>query len=104
LPPSASSTSSDSSTPIGGIVAGAVVGGVVVIAIISFLLFKLLKGRNSASREQDYGEDYYAAYPRGVDGAQEQPGKPQEPMRQSLRYPDPEADTGGVSANLRQEI
>jgi len=103
LPPSASSTgSSGSSTPIGGIVAGAVVGGVVVIAIISFLIFKLSKDRKSASREQDHGEDYYTAYPQGVDSAQEQPGKPQE-MRQSLRYPEPE-DTGGVSANLRQEI
>lgn len=76
----------------------------VVIAIISFLIFKLLKDRKSASREQDNGEEYYAAYPGGVDSAQEQPGRPQE-MRKSLRYPEPEdAGLGGVSANLRQEI
>jgi hypothetical protein len=107
LPPTPSPTSSGSSTPIGGIIAGSVVGGIAVISIIAFTFYKVARHKKSAAA-QDHDEDYYAAYPEGVDQAQ-QPGPGKQPgmqetgyTRQSLRYPD--EDVGGVSANLRQEI
>lgn len=105
------SPESGSSTPIGGIIAGSVVGGVVVIAILAFAAYKISRHRKAVSTQQS-SEDYYTAYPQGVNQQGYPPQGKEQGMeqgmqeapfqRQSLRYPDP--DEVGVSANLRQEI
>jgi hypothetical protein len=83
------------------------VGGVVVIAILAFAAYKISRHRKAVAPQQS-SEDYYTAYPQGVNQQGYPPQGKEQGMqeapfqRQSLRYPDP--DEVGVSANLRQEI
>ena len=83
------------------------VGGIAVVAILAFTIYKVSRNRRAAAAHVN-SEDYYAAYPEGVQQpGYNGPGKQQGMQetgfqRQSLRYP--EDEPGGVSANLRQEI
>ena len=77
-----------------------------MVAILAFAGYKISRHKKDVAA-QEHSDDYYTAYPQGVnqqgDSARKEQGMQEASFqRQSLRYPDP--DEGGVSANLRREI